>query len=95
MSLQNLLIEFEKFPQDIDYFTEVFDNALKNLNSDYEAKRYGDMALKRPIIHAVPKGTFYNWMKSRNKLGGQNKVPRLANNRKYLDQILQFIQENK
>jgi hypothetical protein len=89
------IIEFEKYPDDINYFTEIFDNALKNLNSDYEAKRFADMALKKPIIHPVEKGTFYKWMKSRNKLGGQNKVPRLANNRKYLDQILQFINETQ
>ncbi len=88
------IIEFERFPENMEYFIEVFDNALKNLNSDYEAKRFGSMALKKPIIHPVSKGTFYKWMKSRNKLGGQNKVPRLANNRKYLEQILQFIRQN-
>ena len=82
------LIEFEIPPKDMEFFHETFDNALKSLNSDYEAKRYHNLVLKPPVIEVMPQGTFYNWMKSRNKLGGQNKVPRLANDRKYLDEIL-------
>lgn len=82
------LIEFEKLPEDMGYFIEVFDNALKALNSDYEAKRYHNMILAEPIVRALPKGTFYNWMKQKNRLGGQFKVPRLANDRKYIDEIL-------
>ena len=58
------------------------------MNSDYEAKRYQNIALKPPVVHAVPEGTFYNWMKKRGKLGGQHKVPRLANSREYLNDIL-------
>ncbi|HQQ13634.1 MAG TPA: GH3 auxin-responsive promoter family protein, partial [Bacteroidales bacterium] len=54
------IIEFEKAPENPDYFNEAFDNALKSLNSDYEAKRYHNMVLMPPIIHAVPQGTFYN-----------------------------------
>jgi len=82
------LIEFEKQPESLGYFTEVLDNALKSLNSDYEAKRYKDMTLRQPIIRVMENGTFYQWMKMRGKLGGQHKVPRLANNREWIDQIL-------
>lgn len=82
------LIEFEKAPEDIGFFTNAFDNALKSINSDYEAKRYHDMILGEPIIRVMPKGTFYEWLKSKGKLGGQHKVPRLHNDRKYIDEIL-------
>ena len=85
------LIEFEKAPESIGYFGEVFDNALKALNSDYEAKRYKNITLRPPVIRIMEAGTFYNWMKNRGKLGGQNKVPRLANDRKYLDEILEMV----
>ena len=82
------LMEFEKVPEDLEYFQETFDTALKSLNSDYEAKRYHDLVLNPPQIEVMKPGTFYTWMKSRNKLGGQNKVPRLSNDRKYVDNIL-------
>lgn len=85
------LIEFEKKPENYDFFSETFDNALKSLNSDYEAKRYHNLVLKEPVINPVPKGTFYKWLKKNDKLGGQNKVPRLSNNRKYVDEILTMI----
>jgi hypothetical protein len=85
------LIEFEKSPPNPDYFYELLDTALKSLNSDYEAKRYKDMALRFPIIHPLPQGTFYRWMKSKGKLGGQHKVPRLSNDRTVLDEIYEFI----
>jgi hypothetical protein len=65
---------------------------LKRHNSDYEAKRYRDKILRLPIIHNLPQGTFYNWMKSREKLGGQHKVPRLSNNRQYIEDILSHVQ---
>ena len=68
----------------------MLDNALKNVNSDYEAKRYHDKVLKLPIINKVPVGTFYRWMKHNGKLGGQHKVPRLSNNRDYIDEILKY-----
>lgn len=84
------IIEFERPPADIGYFTDVLDNALKSINSDYEAKRYHDKILKIPRINSVPVGTFYNWMKSRGKLGGQHKVPRLCNDREYMDDILKM-----
>ncbi len=84
------LIEFESPPADLEYFTETLDNALKSLNSDYEAKRFHDMILLPPIVHKVPPATFYNWLKIKGKLGGQNKVPRLSNNRVYIDEILKL-----
>jgi len=87
------IIEFTQDPEDIEKFTSCLDGHLKKINSDYDAKRQGDLALLAPIIHAVPKGTFYKWMKKRGRLGGQNKVPRLSNNRDYLDDILELIKE--
>lgn len=85
------LIEFKKPPENMNYFREALDNALKAVNSDYEAKRYKDMTLSAPLVHAMPQGVFYEWMKKRGKLGGQNKVPRLSNDRKYIDDILSLI----
>lgn len=84
------LIEFDKEPDNISYFNEVLDNALKALNSDYEAKRYQNMVLNEPLIRVLPTGTFYEWMKKHNRLGGQYKVPRLSNNRKFVEEILQI-----
>jgi len=85
------LIEFEKLPDNLDYFVETLDTALKSLNSDYEAKRYKSMALRKPVMKVLPENTFYNWMKSRGKLGGQHKVPRLSNDRKFAEEILLMI----
>jgi hypothetical protein len=82
------LIEFEQEPIDLGFFINTLDNALKSLNSDYEAKRYHDMILGEPIIRVMPKNTFYSWLKSKGKLGGQHKVPRLSNDRKYIEEIL-------
>ncbi|MEM9895219.1 MAG: GH3 auxin-responsive promoter family protein [Bacteroidota bacterium] len=84
------IIEFTIEPNDLTRFTQLLDEKLREINSDYDAKRYKDMALGIPILHSVPSGTFYEWMKSRKKLGGQHKVPRLANNRIYLDELLKF-----
>ena len=84
------LIEFEKLPENLEYFTEILDNALKSLNSDYEAKRYRDMILNKPVIRSLPKGTFYRWLKMKGRLGGQHKVPRLANERIYVEEILRL-----
>ena len=84
------LIEFEKEPADINKFTDELDTALKNINSDYEAKRHKDIALRMPIIHSLKKGVFTEWLRSKSKLGGQHKVPRLSNERKFLEEILQI-----
>jgi hypothetical protein len=86
------LIEFEEEPARLEEFTNELDNALKSINSDYEAKRYKDIALRRPLIHSLKKGTFNKWLQSKGKLGGQHKVPRLSNERKYVEEILAFIQ---
>ncbi len=85
------IIEFEKEPDDIDHFITSLDYALQTLNSDYEAKRHRNLTLEQPHIVVAAKGTFYSWMKKRGKVGGQNKIPRLSNNREYLDQLLQMI----
>ncbi len=89
------LIEFEKQPSSSGYFNEVLDTALKSLNSDYEAKRYKDLALRAPIVRAVPEGTFYNWLKNKHKLGGQHKIPRLCNDRNIIEEINKLIGLNE
>ena len=81
-------IEFSQVPFDINYFQVTLDNALKSINSDYEAKRFNDIILGLPKIHSLSKGTFYEWLKSKGKLGGQNKVPRLKNDRTVIEEIL-------
>jgi hypothetical protein len=81
------IIEFEKEPADLIAFTNTLDNALKSVNSDYEAKRYKDLNLVVPIVRAVPVGTFNKWLKCKDKLGGQNKVPRLSNTREYIEDL--------
>ncbi len=85
------VVEFEKEPENIEKFTDILDITLQELNSDYEAKRYKNLILQRPKIYNAPKGTFYNWLKNRGKLGGQHKVPRLSNTREYIDEILKLI----
>ncbi|QJD95309.1 GH3 auxin-responsive promoter family protein [Mucilaginibacter robiniae] len=85
------IIEFEKRPVEFDRFVDLLDETLRKVNSDYDAKRFKDMALHRPKVHPAPEGTFVQWMKQRGKMGGQHKVPRLANNREYVDSILQMM----
>jgi len=82
------LIEFETAPQNSNEFAYELDCALKTLNSDYEAKRHKDIALQMPIIKILPQGLFTKWLSQKGKLGGQHKVPRLNNNRCYIDEIL-------
>lgn len=83
------LIEFEKEPENLAVFTQELDAALKAINSDYEAKRYKSIALGLPVVHSLRKGVFAEWLRCKGKLGGQHKVPRLSNERKYLEEILQ------
>ena len=85
------IIEFDKDPSSLEKFTYCLDNALKMLNSDYEAKRHKDITLELPHVVSAPSGTFYEWMKARGKVGGQNKIPRLSNDRHYLDQLHKMI----
>ena len=82
------LIEFDRAPENLDAFKFELDAALQAANSDYEAKRYKDMVLLPPLIHVLPDGSFYHWLKEKGKLGGQHKVPRLSNERKYVEEIL-------
>jgi hypothetical protein len=84
------LIEFDKEPESLETFTKELDAALKNINSDYEAKRHKDIALGLPIIHSLKKGTFSEWLRNNGRLGGQHKVPRLSNERKIVEELLQF-----
>lgn len=82
------IFEFTTAPDDMVKFSKVFDDTLKSVNSDYEAKRYNSMTLKEPVIHAARPNLFYDWMHSRGKVGGQNKVPRLSNDREYIEPLL-------
>jgi hypothetical protein len=82
------IIEFITPPSDLAKFTYILDETLRDINSDYDAKRTQNIALVAPKIHAVGQDTFYEWMRSRGKLGGQNKVPRLSNSREYVEGIL-------
>jgi hypothetical protein len=82
------LIEFEKEPESLSEFALELDAALKSLNSDYEAKRYKNIALSAPVVKQISKGLFNTWLKTKGKLGGQHKVPRLSNDRKYIEEIL-------
>lgn len=86
------LIEFSKAPKDISEFIKYLDGGLKNANSDYEAKRHQDLVLGLPIVHIARENLFYDWLKNKGKLGGQNKVPRLANKRNYLEELLALQQ---
>ncbi|MDR1884460.1 MAG: GH3 auxin-responsive promoter family protein [Prevotella sp.] len=88
------LVEFFVEPDDPERFARLLDENLKKVNSDYEAKRSHDLSLGLPIVRSVPKGTFNEWLRSIGKLGGQNKVPRLSNNRDYMDKLLMFIKQN-
>lgn len=85
------LIEFDKYDVDIELFTIQLDNYLKESNSDYEAKRHKDLAVQLPKVVAMPKDTFNKWLKHKQKLGGQHKVPRLSNNRIIVDEIKAMI----
>ena len=85
------IIEFEKEPPDLEVFISILDEALKSVNSDYEAKRFHDLNLGRPVCRSVPKGTFNKWLRMKNKFGGQNKVPRLSNSREYIEDLYDII----
>lgn len=84
------IVEFEKHPDDLQQFIVSFDEALKTINSDYEAKRHKNLSLEMPHFVVAKPGLFYEWMKRRGKTGGQNKIPRLANDREYLDSLVEL-----
>jgi hypothetical protein len=81
------MIEFKKNPTDLVQFQKILDDTLQSLNSDYEAKRYNNMTLNPLVINLARKDLFYDWLKERKKLGGQHKIPRLSNQRDYLEQL--------
>lgn len=85
------VIEFKKFPDDKEKFTAVLDQKLREINSDYDAKRYKDLALSQPKVHFSEEGLFEKWLRQKGKLGGQNKVPRLSNTREHIDEVLSLI----
>lgn len=87
------LIEFEKEPRNLDHFTQHLDNALKEVNTDYAAKRTNNLTLRMPLIRSMKRGTFYEWLKSKGKIGGQHKVPRLNNDRKHVEEVLALVDE--
>jgi hypothetical protein len=87
------LIDFTVPPTNLEAFRDLLDQTLQQINSDYEAKRYKDLALKKLIIRVLPQGTFDDWLRSKGKYGGQHKVPRLANHREYVEEILDFLEE--
>lgn len=82
------LIEFKTLPNDIHNFNALLDASLQSLNSDYEAKRYNNITLNKPKIHIARQQLFYDWLKEKDKLGGQHKIPRLSNSREYLEELL-------
>lgn len=88
-------IEFDQPPADLERFRDFLDQHLQELNSDYEAKRFKDLALQKLVLHSLPKGSFYSWLKARGKYGGQNKVPRLSNSREHIESLLNFAQQQR
>ena len=84
------IIEFKTPPKDLSLFTKSLDNALQDVNSDYQAKRFNNTTLNMPKVHVARQRLFYDWLKQKNKLGGQHKVPRLSNKRDFIEQLLQL-----
>jgi GH3 auxin-responsive promoter len=84
------MVEFEKSPTDLARFIQLLDENLQKINSDYEAKRFQSIALDQIRMTVVRSGTFLDWMKWRGKFGNQNKVPRLANDRKTIESLMEF-----
>ena len=89
------LIEFSTPPQDLQQFSDLLDRKLQELNSDYEAKRYKDITLQHLEIIVARQNLFNDWLKSKGKLGGQHKVPRLSNSREYIEQLLYLMKNEK
>lgn len=87
------LVEFEKSPSNEALFAQVLDQTLRSINSDYDAKRFKDIALREPEVRHLPKNTFKEWLRSKGKLGGQHKIPRLNNDRKMAEEILSVAKE--
>jgi hypothetical protein len=81
------MIEFQKRPEDLAIFQKRLDQNLQAVNSDYEAKRYNNMTLNELTINIARENLFYDWLKKKDKLGGQHKIPRLSNQRDYLEEL--------
>jgi len=81
------IIEFKQAPKDVEHFRKTLDETLQSLNSDYEAKRYNNMTLNPLVLNVARPKLFYDWLKEQDKLGGQHKIPRLSNERHYLEQL--------
>ncbi|MEN9929301.1 MAG: hypothetical protein RLZZ231_1222 [Bacteroidota bacterium] len=81
------MIEFQKRPEDLAVFQKRLDQNLQAVNSDYEAKRYNNMTLNELTINIARENLFYDWLKKKDKLGGQHKIPRLSNQRDYLEEL--------
>lgn len=88
------IIECDQLPEDQQEFAKILDKELCNVNSYYYDERYDTKVLGEPTVHLVPKWTFYLWLKTKNKLGGQFKIPKLANDRKNIDEVLKCIKNN-
>lgn len=84
------LVEFVKAPKNLDDFTNFLDDELRNLNDDYSEKRKHEIAITKPVVRELPTGTFYKWLKSRGKLGGQHKIPHLSNSRDFVEELLEL-----
>ena len=84
------MIEFIKEPNNIDEFMEEIDFQIQNNNSDYKAKRFKNITLDRPKLIIARKNLFYDWLKKKKKLGGQNKVPRLLNERSFIEELIEM-----
>lgn len=84
------LIEFNTEPESLEYFADVLDQELCNANSDYESKRKGNMVLERLEMVVCKPQTFYKWLKRKQKLGGQHKIPKLCNDRKIIEEIIKI-----
>lgn len=87
------IIEFKVPPKEPEIFNKTLDQALQEVNSDYEAKRFNNLTLDPPTIHYGRQHLFYNWLKTKNQLGGQHKVPRLSNTRQYVEELLRLNHE--
>ena len=83
-------IEFKKLPEKNINLSMLIDQKLRNENSDYDAKRYNDFTLNKPEIIIAKRGVFIKWLEINNKLGGQNKIPRLSNERKFIDSLIEL-----
>jgi hypothetical protein len=85
------LVEFSEPPDDVERFADSLDRALCSVNSDYEAKRAGNGTMSRPVVRPLPAGTFLRWLETRGRVGGQNKVPRLSNDRRVVEELLDLV----